>query len=608
MRYSQRIALLLGLCLSIGTTRTSADDSAQASADDAAPVSALETGQTLPDGVPDGIDVLFLTQDRPLILRFVVTANGRPLESSLDSLVDRLFAVLDKDGNGQLDATERRWIPSRRALQQLQMIPQTSVSTSLLQSDPRNSIVTRANLHAYLEKLGLQTFRLSSAGASGTSPNVVVSTPAGLVIDAASTNIGQQLFGILDTNRDGALSQEELEAAETVLRKVDLDRNELFTAQEFQVLAADSPSAASSAGTLDRRAPGLVRYHLLTGQSPAQLQLTARACGAYYAHAAAGSSGFSGSLARNQSKLPTDIFDQIDRDGDGVIDAADWLAALSSPSPDLLVSVWLGKDASSRMAEERLIVQDVGALGLQPSPPVPQGGRDVDLSGDRLQFRFADNQQFREPADLLKDLFSRLDRDNNGYIDRNEAGQLRGLDFRDLDTDGDGMVFLKEFQAGGLPLCTLVNQLVDLNIAETGFDMFSVADANKDGRLSIREVRSLPSLFVSWDRNGDGRVDAAELPAYFMMRLNFGLALEAFSQDRSTPQVVQTRQFNPNRTSPQPADASIPPWFTLMDRNGDGDVSRREFLGDLKLFDLWDTDGDGLLSPAEARAIPRKQK
>ena len=37
-----------------------------------------------------------------------------------------------------------------------------------------------------------------------------------------------------------------------------------------------------------------------------------------------------------------------------------------------------------------------------------------------------------------------------------------------------------------------------------------------------------------------------------------------------------------------------------MDRNRDGDVSRREFLGPLKTFDSLDVNHDGLISQAEA--------
>jgi hypothetical protein len=47
-----------------------------------------------------------------------------------------------------------------------------------------------------------------------------------------------------------------------------------------------------------------------------------------------------------------------------------------------------------------------------------------------------------------------------------------------------------------------------------------------------------------------------------------------------------------------------------MDRNRDGDVSSREFLGPPELFGRLDADADGLLSPQEAenamRSIPFK--
>ena len=43
-----------------------------------------------------------------------------------------------------------------------------------------------------------------------------------------------------------------------------------------------------------------------------------------------------------------------------------------------------------------------------------------------------------------------------------------------------------------------------------------------------------------------------------------------------------------------------PVWFRKMDRNGDGDVSRAEFLGTEEEFRKLDEDGDGLISAEEA--------
>jgi len=54
-----------------------------------------------------------------------------------------------------------------------------------------------------------------------------------------------------------------------------------------------------------------------------------------------------------------------------------------------------------------------------------------------------------------------------------------------------------------------------------------------------------------------------------------------------------------------------PLWFRKMDRNRDGDVSHREFLGTDEAFRRIDSDGDGLISAAEAERADkmfRKEK
>ena len=51
-----------------------------------------------------------------------------------------------------------------------------------------------------------------------------------------------------------------------------------------------------------------------------------------------------------------------------------------------------------------------------------------------------------------------------------------------------------------------------------------------------------------------------------------------------------------------------PVWFQKMDRNRDGDVSRKEFLGTDEQFRAIDANGDGLISVEEAERYDKRCK
>jgi hypothetical protein len=61
-------------------------------------------------------------------------------------------------------------------------------------------------------------------------------------------------------------------------------------------------------------------------------------------------------------------------------------------------------------------------------------------------------------------------------------------------------------------------------------------------------------------------------------------------------------------SQPLPPPAQGPLWFQKMDRNRDGDVSRREFLGSDEQFRKIDTNGDGLISREEAEAFEKSRR
>jgi hypothetical protein len=196
-----------------------------------------------------------------------------------------------------------------------------------------------------------------------------------------------------------------------------------------------------------------------------------------------------------------------------------------------------------------------------------------------------------------------------GYIEDADFTGPKVIQFQQIrvlldpgDFNGDGKLTPAEFER----YFELQEPFVDLGIALVPMvqtpTLFQLLDANRDGRLGVRELRTAWRRLAALEPpNRDGKPIEFVTRAAIMPTVSLRLSRAI---DRGI--VGQATGFeNPNQVRvPQTG----PLWFRKMDRNADGDLSPLEFLGARAEFEAIDADRDGLISQPEAEAYDKKMR
>jgi Ca2+-binding EF-hand superfamily protein len=520
----------------------------------------------------DDQDLVYFHPQRPLLLRFHVQVNHQPFQTQWVGAVRELFRYLDTNGDGVLDRQEVAHAPSPRQFQQQLagspgLEPEPAPEFGDLDRAPADGRVTLDELLAYYRRHGI-----------GPLQTDLVRSP--MVTDRANT----VLFDYLDRNQDGKLSKQELLDAPTSVRLLDMNEDELLTdAELFQA----PPRPGAKERTLQATEKGPLPFLLLVPGDPDN-QLARQLLARY-------DRDHDGKLSRAESGLEAALFDRLDTNHDGQLDVVE-LSAWERLPPDLDMVVQLGQGRGKGGSATLLSPPErarplVSGLRPQRTGILLIAMRDVQL--EVLPDDAVEADRPRARADLQA-RFRALDVNGDGYLNSkelyHEPFELVPL-LRLADRDGDGKLSRQElaayldFQEKALAASTL------LTITDRGRRLFEMLDADHDGRLGSRELRSAWARLAPWDRDGDGCLTESELPQQFQLTLSQG-PLRLGSMNDTPPGYRPPAGRIDRRRGPL--------WFRKMDRNGDGDVSRAEFLGTSEDFKRIDTDGDGLIDPDEA--------
>ena len=189
--------------------------------------------------------------------------------------------------------------------------------------------------------------------------------------------------------------------------------------------------------------------------------------------------------------------------------------------------------------------------------------------------------------------FNMLDADINGYLDKFEIeGETllqRGL-FDQMDTDDDNKVFSNEIEDYVRQRAEVMAMACRVNVYDTGSGFFQSVDHNNDGRISVREMRTMKDSLAGLSADKEPGVSREEPARRYHIEFSRG-AFQVFGPgERATRETIS---FNTNI-------AIGPGWFVGSDRNNDGDLTWDEFLGHREDFHFLDADQDGLIDPVEA--------
>jgi Ca2+-binding EF-hand superfamily protein len=521
--------------------------------------------------IRDHMEIVFHARPRPVRIQVVVRTQGQPLLGRWEKHLRTLFDSFDRDGDGLLNRYETDLIYPPEGVQQMLRGnfyyggANSRPSLELLDRD-RDGRVSFAEFKYYYRDVVSDLIK----------PRAMPGANAG---DDALT---RALFNHLDRDGDGKLTEAEVRAAERILLALDANEDECVSPSEALANGARPRTPAPTAMVnLRQSAPAPRDVAVYHGPIPASAveRLIKRYDKDNDQH-----------LTRAEIGFDAATFKRLDTNGDGKLSAKE-------------LDRWRTQPADGRVELELATTP----ADCKASANRPAGMQLRQTEPARLVLRIgSQTMEFNVVAPTAKVRQEQLTNFVNGIFpgkgpvdEKSLVGpqnQLLRVVFDAANRDGDGKLTRQEVE-DYFALQRATSELaVTLSYSVQTPNLFQLLDENFDSKLSVRELRTAWDRMIVMEPAGATAITKSILQPSVTLRLTDAMLANPNAQQ-------QIPVADPRRSRP-----AGPVWFRKMDRNSDGDVSRVEFLGPESDFALLDTNGDGLISQAEAAAYEKKAR
>jgi Ca2+-binding EF-hand superfamily protein len=587
-----------------------------------------------PARASDQLDYLFLASDRPVLIRLHVRLGEKPYSAGWEAWMDKLFTWFDKDGDGFLSPAEAARLPHPNFLsQQIQgSIGGRSQPVAFAQLDAnKDGKVSKEEFRAFFRNNGLSPLRFYNQNYQATQ--------------AKGTN--DAIYKRLGVEPTGKLTKEALARLPDLVRTLDENEDELLSAQELRLDTNDDPYGYA------RPRPRRPKMAPAVTQEPGLLEIQPEAVSSSMGYpvppVAAGSAATSarstgpkqpagsrlsalaqqtlahydkakkGKLSPKDIGFDAALFAQLDSNKDGFLDAGE-LVGFFQREPDMVFRARTGPSSKNtvisglaRLVGMKSVAPDrLEVLNAKSSPLARKIKRS---NGENLSFNLGDSRfdcqvnegqsgRYNGARQFYLQQFDSL-KEKKGYVDKaqekdNAMYPYLFFIFPQADRNADGKLTRKELEAWMDLTAQGGNCFVTIQVEDIGRNLFNVIDKNGDSQLSMREMRTAWERVKPLCKDGKG-LEQKDLPR--ALRITVGQGNTYYRGGNFAVTVYGRAMGAQSKTT-----GSVPAWFIKMDRNNDGDISPKEWLGTEEEFRAIDTDGDGLISADEARQFEARLK